>query len=80
MQNGQSRKTGNKTQDEDKQSKIHNAILDTPMHKMKTEKNIICFGHLLAQDEDKLSQKKKNTPKTTICVGHHYSLCASKHK
>ena len=38
MKNGQSRETDNKTQDEDKESKIHNTILDTTMHKMKTEK------------------------------------------
>jgi hypothetical protein len=39
MKNGQSRETGNKTQNEDKQSKIHNTILDTTMHKMKIENN-----------------------------------------
>ena len=38
MQNGQSKETGNKRQDEDKQSKIHNTILDTTMHMMKIEK------------------------------------------
>ena len=37
MKNEQSRETGNKTQDEDKQSKIHNTILNTTMHKMKIE-------------------------------------------
>jgi hypothetical protein len=73
MKNGQSRETGSKTQDEDTQSKIHNTILDTTMHKMKIKKKIICVGHLLAQDVDKLSNKnKKTTKKTTICVGHHY--------
>ena len=38
MKNGQSKETGNKRQDEDKQSKIHNTILDTTMHMMKIEK------------------------------------------
>jgi hypothetical protein len=38
MKNGQSRETGSKTQDEDTQSKIHNTILDTTMHKMKIKK------------------------------------------
>ena len=37
------------------------------------KKSIICVGHLLAQDEDKLSKKKKTPPKTTICDGHHYA-------
>jgi hypothetical protein len=37
MKNGESRENGNKTQDEDKRSKIHNTILDTTMHKMKIE-------------------------------------------
>jgi len=38
MKNGQSRQTGNKTQDEDKQSKKHKTILDTTIRKMKIEK------------------------------------------
>jgi hypothetical protein len=38
MKNGQSRETGSKSQDEDTQSKIHNTILDTTMHKMKIKK------------------------------------------
>jgi hypothetical protein len=38
MKKEQSRETGNKTQDEDKQSKIHNTILNTTMYKMKIEK------------------------------------------
>ena len=37
MKNGQSRETANKTQDEDKQSKIHNTILNTTIHKIKIE-------------------------------------------
>jgi hypothetical protein len=68
MKNGQSRETGNKTQDEDKQSKIHNTILDTTMHKIKTEKNLnMCWTPPCTRRRQTKQQQKKAPKKHNIC-------------
>ena len=80
MKNGQSRETGNKTQDEDKQSKYTTQYWTPPCTRWRQKKTLICVGHHHAQDVDKLTNSKKKAPKNPIYVGHHNSLCASKHK
>ena len=75
MKNGQSSETGHKTQYEDKRRKIHNTILDTTMHKMKTEtKHNMCWtppctrGRQTKQQQQKTNKK----PQYVFDITIHY--------
>jgi hypothetical protein len=69
MKNGKSRETENKTQDEDKESKIHNTILDTTMHNMKTEKkhNMCWTPPCTRRRQTKQQQKNNNKENHNMC-------------
>ena len=69
MKNGQSRETDNKSQDEDKESKIHNTILDTTMHKMKTEKkhNMCWTPPCTRRRQTKQQQQNNNKENHNMC-------------
>jgi hypothetical protein len=70
MKKEQSRETGNKTQDEDKQSKIHNTILNTTMYKMKIEKKHNMCWTSPAQDVDKLNENHPPSQKSPQYVNY----------
>ena len=75
MKNGQTRETGNKTQEEDKKSEIHNTILDTTMHMMKTEtKHNMCWTTDCTRPrQTKQQQKQQRKPKYVLDIAIHYT-------
>ena len=81
MKNGQSRETGSKTQDEDTQSKIHNTILDTTMHKMKIKtKHNMCWTPPCTRRRQTKQQKQKNNKENhNMCWTSLLTIC-NKHK
>ena len=77
MKNGQSRETGNKTQDEDTQSKIHNTILDTTMHKMKikTKHNMCWTPPCTRRRQTKQQKQKNNKVNHNMCWTSLFTIC-----